>query len=53
MTISKELKWNSHVSNVCTKANKTLGFLRRNLSSCPNDVNLGNGIQGVGATGVC
>ena len=38
MTISKELKWNSHVSNVCTKANKTLGFLRRNLSSCPNDV---------------
>ena len=38
MTISKDLKWNTHVSNVCTKANKTLGFLRRNLSPCPQDV---------------
>ena len=35
VTISKDLKWNTHVSNVCTKANKTLGFLRRNLSSVP------------------
>ena len=31
VTISKDLKWNMHVSNVCTKANRTLGFLRRNL----------------------
>ena len=38
ITISKDLKWNTHVSNVCTKANRTLGFLRRNLSSCPQDV---------------
>ena len=29
---------NTHVSNVCTKAARTLGFLRRNLSSCPKDV---------------
>ena len=35
VTISKDLKWNTHVSNVCTKANRTLGFLRRNLSSSP------------------
>ena len=27
VTISKDLKWNTHVSNVCTKANRTLGFL--------------------------
>ena len=27
-----------HVSNVCTKANRTLAFLRRNLSSCPQGV---------------
>ena len=27
-----------HVSNICTKANRTLGFLRRNLSACPQDV---------------
>ena len=38
VTISKDLKWNTHVSNVCTKANRTLGFLRRNLSPCPQDV---------------
>ena len=38
VTITKDLKWNTHVSNVCTKANKTLGFLRRNLFSCPQDV---------------
>ena len=30
--------WNTHVSNICTKANRTLGFLRRNLSACPQDV---------------
>ena len=28
----------THVSNVCTKANRTLGFLRRNLYSCPQEV---------------
>ena len=38
VTTSKNLKWNTHVSNVCTKGNRTLGFLRRNLSSCPQDV---------------
>ena len=38
VTISKDLKWNTHVSNVCTKANRTLGFLRRNLSSCPQNI---------------
>ena len=38
VTISKDLKWNTHVSNVCTNANKTLGFLRRILSPCPKDV---------------
>ena len=38
VTISKDLKWNTHISNVCTKAIRTLAFLRRNLSSCPQDV---------------
>ena len=38
VTISKDLKWNTHVSNIFIKANRTLGFLRRNLSSCPQDV---------------
>jgi hypothetical protein len=30
VTISDDLKWESHI-NICGKANKTLGFLRRNL----------------------
>ena len=38
MTISEELKWNTHISNVCTKANRTLGFLRCNLLSCPHNI---------------
>ena len=38
VTISKDLKWNTHVSNVCIKANRTLGFLRRNLLTCHQDV---------------
>ena len=38
VTITKDLKWNTHISNVCTKANRTLGFFRRNLFSCPQDV---------------
>ena len=38
VTITNDLRWNTHVSNVCTKANRTLGFLRRNLHSCPQEV---------------
>ena len=38
VTITSDLKWNSHIRNVCSKANSTLGFLWRNLFSCPQDV---------------
>ena len=38
VTVCKDMKWNTHVRNICTKANRTLGFLRRNLTSCPKDV---------------
>ena len=38
VTITSDLRWNTHISNVCTKANRTLGFLRRNLYSCPQEV---------------
>ena len=37
-TITNDLRWNTHVSNVCTMANRTFGFLRRNLYSCPQEV---------------
>ena len=38
VTITNDLKWNTHVSNICSKVNRTLGFLRRNLMACPRDV---------------
>ena len=38
VTITSDLRLNTHESNVCTKANRTLGFLRRNLYPCPQEV---------------
>ena len=38
VTITNDLKWNTHISNICTKANRTLGFLRQTLFSCPQNV---------------
>ena len=38
VTITSDLRCNTHVNNVCTKANRTLGFLRRNLYSYPQEV---------------
>ena len=35
VTITNDLKWNTHITNVCTKANRTLVYLRRNRYSCP------------------
>ena len=37
VAITNDLKWNTHISNICTKANRTLGFLRRTLFSCPKN----------------
>ena len=38
VTITNDLKWNTHISNICIKANRSLVFLRRTLFSCPQDV---------------
>ena len=38
VTITSDLRWNIHVRNACTKANRTFGFLRRNLYSCAQEV---------------
>jgi hypothetical protein len=32
VTIQSDLKWESHINSITTKANKTLGFLRRNIN---------------------
>ena len=39
VTITNDFRWNTQVSNTCTKTNRTLGFLRRNLYACPQEVN--------------
>ena len=33
VTISSDFKWNSHIDNTVTKANRVLSFLRRNVKS--------------------
>ena len=38
VTITCDLRLNTHISNICTKANRTLGFLRQTLFYCPLDV---------------
>ncbi|MCG8078457.1 MAG: reverse transcriptase family protein, partial [Candidatus Thiodiazotropha taylori] len=34
VTISEDLSWKKHIDSTASKANKTLGFVRRNLSDC-------------------
>ena len=34
VTISNNLKWDRHIDNITAKANRTLGFLKRNLRGC-------------------
>lgn len=31
VTMNQDLSWDNHIDNICNKANRTLGFLRRNL----------------------
>ena len=35
ITNDNDLKWNRHISNICTKANRTLGFLMHLFSPAP------------------
>jgi len=38
LTLSEDLKWGPHINKITKKASGILGFLRRNLSSCPIDL---------------
>ena len=38
ITFSSDLHWNLHISTITSKANQTLGFLRRNLKGCPREL---------------
>ena len=36
--LSEDLAWEPHINKVISKANRTLGFLRRNIYKCPQDI---------------
>ena len=36
--LDSKLNWNNHVSNIVGKANRSLGFVKRNLNKCPEEV---------------
>ena len=38
MTISKDLSWNTHINNITSTANKTLGFVKRNVFTKNKDI---------------
>ncbi|XP_072030812.1 uncharacterized protein [Amphiura filiformis] len=40
VSISNKLNWNSHIQNICAKANRSLGFIKRNLYSCNQSTKL-------------
>ena len=35
INISNDLKWATHIKDICSKASSRLGFIRRNLQHCP------------------
>jgi len=35
LQIHEDLTWDTHIQQVCSKANRSLGFLKRNLKRCP------------------
>ena len=37
LTISEDLQWKTHITNITKKANASLGFLGRNLKYCSED----------------
>lgn len=36
--LTHNLSWSLHITTVCAKASRTLGYLRRNLKHCPTNV---------------
>ena len=36
--LARDLSWNEHINRITTKANRSLGFIRRNLNKCPEKV---------------
>lgn len=40
LNITSNLSWHMHVDNICSNANRMLGYLRRNFSSAPSSLKL-------------
>ena len=40
VNISADVRWNTHISSIRAKANRALGFLRRNLKKCNADIKI-------------
>jgi hypothetical protein len=36
--ISEDLKWHNHINKITAKSSRVLGFIKRNLRSCPSDL---------------
>ena len=36
--LSSDLNWNNHIAGIIGKANRSLGFIRRKLNKCPENV---------------
>ena len=48
ITITENIDWGQHISEICTEATKALGVLRRNLAFAPKEVahkNFGFGLN--------
>jgi hypothetical protein len=38
VSITNNLSWSTHIHNITSSANRSLGFIRRNLYSCPKSI---------------
>ena len=38
VTVANDLNWTLHIESIVGKANRTLGFIKRNLKHCPKEI---------------
>ena len=40
VTIASDLNWKHHIESIVGKANRALGFIKRNLKNCPQEIKI-------------